>query len=223
MENLVVFIIPVGTFFSSNPKLRIISLVNSLVKISIQNRVLRVSRRKNSKIFPSKFHTVVPFIITYHKFLCLRNTIRNSNWNLESYDTKYSRVDQVKLFKGCLPQILLGPLLNTLYHMLVAEVTIINLCPMMTVMNSQNDLRFNKIMFWGWRIISSEKKMKILKWVLIWFIFIRCYRNILTVAVFYALPVAQLVLTYQRVVNTSGDQDICYYNNFCQRPYHLFR
>ena len=40
---------------------------------------------------------------------------------------------------------------------------------------------------------------------------------------FYALPVAQLVLTYQRVVNTSGNQDICYYNNFCQRPYHLFR
>jgi len=47
------------------------------------------------------------------------------------------------------------------------------------------------------------------------------YWNILTVAVFYALPVVQLVLTYQRVVNASGDQDICYYNNFCQRPYHL--
>ena len=28
--------------------------------------------------------------------------------------TKYSRVDQVKFFKGCLRQILLGPLLNTL-------------------------------------------------------------------------------------------------------------
>ena len=28
----------------------------------------------------------------------------------------YSRMDQVKLFKGCLPQILIGPFLNTLTH-----------------------------------------------------------------------------------------------------------
>ena len=28
--------------------------------------------------------------------------------------SKYSRVDQVKFFKGCLPQILFGSLLNTL-------------------------------------------------------------------------------------------------------------
>ena len=27
--------------------------------------------------------------------------------------TKYSRIDEVKFFKGCLPQILLGPFLNT--------------------------------------------------------------------------------------------------------------
>ena len=33
-----------------------------------------------------------------------------------TYETKYSRVDQVN-FKGCLPQILLGPFLNTLSHM----------------------------------------------------------------------------------------------------------
>ena len=32
-------------------------------------------------------------------------------------ETKYSRMDQVKLFKGCLPQILLGPFLNTLCQM----------------------------------------------------------------------------------------------------------
>ena len=49
------------------------------------------------------------------------------------------------------------------------------------------------------------------------------YWNLLTVAVFYALPFIQLVLTYQRVVNTSGDQDICYYNFYCARPYHLLR
>ena len=34
----------------------------------------------------------------------------------DKYGTKYSRVDQVKIFKGCLPQILLGPLLNTWTH-----------------------------------------------------------------------------------------------------------
>eukprot|EP00794_Sanderia_malayensis_P013936 gene13936-15388_t len=44
------------------------------------------------------------------------------------------------------------------------------------------------------------------------------YWNIITIAIFYALPVIQLVLTYQRVVNTSGDQDICYYNFLCARP-----
>ena len=27
--------------------------------------------------------------------------------------SRYSRMDQVKFFKGCLPQILLGPFLNT--------------------------------------------------------------------------------------------------------------
>ena len=30
-----------------------------------------------------------------------------------TYGIKYSRVDQLKFFKGCLPQIFLGPLLNT--------------------------------------------------------------------------------------------------------------
>ena len=31
-------------------------------------------------------------------------------------EAKYSRKDQVKFFKGCLPQILLGPFLNTLHQ-----------------------------------------------------------------------------------------------------------
>ena len=34
------------------------------------------------------------------------------------YGTKYSRVDQVKFFKGYLPQTLLGPLLNTWAHII---------------------------------------------------------------------------------------------------------
>ncbi|KAM8989439.1 SID1 transmembrane family member 2 isoform 2-T2 [Guaruba guarouba] len=42
--------------------------------------------------------------------------------------------------------------------------------------------------------------------------------NIATIAVFYALPVIQLVITYQTVVNVTGNQDICYYNFLCARP-----
>ena len=35
----------------------------------------------------------------------------------QTFGTKYSRMDQVKFFKGCLPQILLGPFLNALTHL----------------------------------------------------------------------------------------------------------
>uniref|UniRef100_A0A8C4X5B5 SID1 transmembrane family member 1 n=1 Tax=Erpetoichthys calabaricus TaxID=27687 RepID=A0A8C4X5B5_ERPCA len=42
--------------------------------------------------------------------------------------------------------------------------------------------------------------------------------NILTISVFYALPVIQLVITYQTVVNVTGNQDICYYNFLCAHP-----
>ncbi|XP_051255501.1 SID1 transmembrane family member 2 isoform X4 [Dicentrarchus labrax] len=42
--------------------------------------------------------------------------------------------------------------------------------------------------------------------------------NIATIAVFYALPVVQLVITYQTVVNVTGNQDICFYNFLCAHP-----
>ncbi|KAE8621146.1 hypothetical protein XENTR_v10004696 [Xenopus tropicalis] len=42
--------------------------------------------------------------------------------------------------------------------------------------------------------------------------------NIITIAVFYALPVVQLVITYQTVLNVTGNQDICYYNFLCAHP-----
>ncbi|XP_070292896.1 LOW QUALITY PROTEIN: SID1 transmembrane family member 2-like [Salvelinus sp. IW2-2015] len=42
--------------------------------------------------------------------------------------------------------------------------------------------------------------------------------NIVTIGVFYALPVIQLVITYQTVVNVTGNQDICYYNFLCAHP-----
>ena len=34
-------------------------------------------------------------------------------------ETKYSRMDQTRFFKGCLPQILLGPFLNTWTQLLI--------------------------------------------------------------------------------------------------------
>ncbi|KAM8770834.1 SID1 transmembrane family member 1 isoform 3-T3 [Rhynchonycteris naso] len=55
------------------------------------------------------------------------------------------------------------------------------------------------------RIVS--KKYKIYFW------------NIITIAVFYALPVIQLVITYQTVLNVTGNQDICYYNFLCAHPF----
>ncbi|XP_065347901.1 SID1 transmembrane family member 1-like [Cloeon dipterum] len=42
--------------------------------------------------------------------------------------------------------------------------------------------------------------------------------NILTVATFYGLPVIQLVITYQRVLNNTGNQDLCFYNFLCSHP-----
>ncbi|KAI8433421.1 hypothetical protein MSG28_015460 [Choristoneura fumiferana] len=42
--------------------------------------------------------------------------------------------------------------------------------------------------------------------------------NVLTVAVFYTLPVIQLVVTYQRLLNQSGNQDLCYFNALCAHP-----
>ncbi|XP_023976045.1 SID1 transmembrane family member 1 isoform X4 [Physeter macrocephalus] len=55
------------------------------------------------------------------------------------------------------------------------------------------------------RIVS--KKYKIYFW------------NIITIAVFYALPVIQLVITYQTILNVTGNQDICYYNFLCAHPW----
>ncbi|XP_066555248.1 SID1 transmembrane family member 1 isoform X2 [Amia ocellicauda] len=53
---------------------------------------------------------------------------------------------------------------------------------------------------------AVSKKYKIYFW------------NITTIAVFYTLPVIQLVITYQTVVNVTGNQDICYYNFLCAHP-----
>ncbi|XP_052804134.1 SID1 transmembrane family member 1-like isoform X1 [Mya arenaria] len=43
-------------------------------------------------------------------------------------------------------------------------------------------------------------------------------KNLFTIAIFYGLPVIQLVMTYQKVLNFTGNQDICYYNFACAHP-----
>ena len=39
-----------------------------------------------------------------------------------------------------------------------------------------------------------------------------------TIAIFYGLPVIQLVLTYQQLTNNNGNKDVCYYNFLCAHP-----
>ncbi|XP_075988720.1 SID1 transmembrane family member 1-like isoform X2 [Anticarsia gemmatalis] len=46
----------------------------------------------------------------------------------------------------------------------------------------------------------------------------RYFWGALTVAVVYALPVVQLLFTYQMMVFQTGDQDLCYYNFLCAHP-----
>ncbi|XP_070548987.1 SID1 transmembrane family member 1-like [Ptychodera flava] len=42
--------------------------------------------------------------------------------------------------------------------------------------------------------------------------------NIIPMAVFYTLPVIQLVYTYQVILNNTGNEEICYYNFMCANP-----
>lgn len=42
--------------------------------------------------------------------------------------------------------------------------------------------------------------------------------SLLTIALFYGLPVVQLVLTWLNTVHISGDLDLCWYNFLCARP-----
>lgn len=47
------------------------------------------------------------------------------------------------------------------------------------------------------------------------------WRNLLAISIFYGLPVLQLVFTYQKVLNVTGNLDICYYNFNCAHPWGL--
>ena len=44
------------------------------------------------------------------------------------------------------------------------------------------------------------------------------YWNLATIAIFYGLPVVQLMVTYQEMTNSTGNQDLCFYNFLCAHP-----
>ncbi|GFO22380.1 sid1 transmembrane family member 1 [Plakobranchus ocellatus] len=60
--------------------------------------------------------------------------------------------------------------------------------------------------------LARKKRTKLAK------IYKTFYWNLLTVAIFYGLPVVQLVITYQKVLYESGNEDLCYYNFDCAHP-----
>ncbi|BHF66955.1 RNA transmembrane transporter activity [Sparganum proliferum] len=45
---------------------------------------------------------------------------------------------------------------------------------------------------------------------------------LIIISIFYGLPVAQLVMTYQRALHDTGNEDICYYNFECAHPFGVF-
>ncbi|BHF66959.1 RNA transmembrane transporter activity [Sparganum proliferum] len=47
-------------------------------------------------------------------------------------------------------------------------------------------------------------------------------RYLIIISIFYGLPVAQLVMTYQRALHDTGNEDICYYNFECAHPFGVF-
>lgn len=42
--------------------------------------------------------------------------------------------------------------------------------------------------------------------------------HIMNIGLFYGIPVVQLMLSYQKIVVLSGDQDYCYLNMYCANP-----
>ncbi|RDD43303.1 SID1 transmembrane family member 1 [Trichoplax sp. H2] len=45
---------------------------------------------------------------------------------------------------------------------------------------------------------------------------------LIVVGIFYAIPVFQLVITYQKIVRRTGNDGICYYNFKCSHPLYIF-
>ena len=84
--------------------------INLLSLNEIERHTIKAYEIKNRLIFNFLSHSDV------------ENWDKERNCSAREHLTRYSRTDQVKFFKGCLPQILLGPWLHTLSHLAVLLV-----------------------------------------------------------------------------------------------------
>ena len=88
-------------------------------------RLLKISSISVINSF-SHFSSVLKVFFTVNNILRFGIRIKNIIDFLEKifeglYGSKYSRMDQVKFFKDCLPHILLGPFLNTFTHIKILK------------------------------------------------------------------------------------------------------
>lgn len=47
--------------------------------------------------------------------------------------------------------------------------------------------------------------------------------QLIGVSLFYLLPAFQLVIAYQKFLDISGNQDLCFYNHLCSWPISIVR
>ena len=96
--------------------------------------------------------------------------------HLELFGTKYSIMDQVTFFKGCLPQILLGPFLNTLSHLLLEGTLRISCICWTFEFRSQVHRPLRQITvlllvvfhFLMWENLFDRVSLEMLRWSLVW-------------------------------------------------------
>ena len=72
------------------------------------------------------------------------------------------------------------------------------------VIRAKRDLKVSDLAMKSYK--ARDKKYRLYHW------------NLLTISIFYVLPVIQLVLAYQAAVFKSGNEDLCYYNFLCATP-----
>ena len=92
------------------------SFLNSVYPLSSLNwiKVAKICSR-NFKVIVSPAYQIMKAIEIFCRLSC------NFFHATQNIRAKYSRMDEVKFFKGCLPQLLLGPFLNTLSHIPLSE------------------------------------------------------------------------------------------------------
>ena len=75
---------------------------------------------------PRRYKDTYTSIRLYDLFTSCSRSKLIKNWadRVGIFRSRYSRMDKVKFFKGCVPQILLGPFLNTLTRLINALLNV---------------------------------------------------------------------------------------------------